>query len=320
MPQIVTGFDRYAQEARALREEKRRASMDAAAETRAVAQEGRQQTQFELAKQDRQTSLANEAEDRANKERDRFLTAFGPQIATAATVEGRVPLDLFDTFKVLVPEGKAAGAQYGAVTQNEKGEVTGIDYYANEADPEPIYQQGLDAVGLLEKASGDWSVYESKVTRDEQNNLTANTVMVNKKGDSKVVKTPLGKDTPTKGEKEQTEQQKIAEQKSTRELLLKQAEDDTQQALRPVGFILAAAGVSGIKDPYEAEGQLDALIAAEKDPANLSVLKIAKRRIAAILDTMQNPATTTPTAPGKRTGGGGTFDVDSFLNEIGLPK
>ncbi len=72
MPQIVTGFDRYAQEARAQREERRRATLDAAAETRAVAQDRRQQTTFDLALKDRETALANQAEDRKFQAQERW--------------------------------------------------------------------------------------------------------------------------------------------------------------------------------------------------------------------------------------------------------
>lgn len=324
MPQIVTGFDRYAQEARALREEKRRSAMDAAAETRAVAQESRQQTQFELAKQDRETALANDAEDRKFLKQERFFTSLKRDIAVLGTFDRPVPIELLDGVRALMPTEKAAGAKYATFSRNAEGLVTGVDYYAEENDPAPMYQVGLDAEGLAEGAAERWSEpRESKVLRDKDGNLVQTFVQVNAEtGDTRVIKADLGKDTPAPtAEKEQTPQQQASAAVAITRQQQVQALEDTKKALASVRPWMVEAGYGAFKDPYEAKANLELLIQTEEQATEPNTRKVtAMKRALTQLDSIINGSgsSAVPAAPAERTGGGGTSVLDDISNITGL--
>ncbi len=314
MPQIVTGFDRYAQEARAQREERRRATLDAAAETRAVAQDRRQQTTFDLALKDRETALANQAEDRKFQAQERWGKQFQQDVAVLGTLAQPVPIELVPGVQALMPPDKAAGAKYATFSRNAEGVVTGVDYYAEENDPAPIYQVGLDAAGLMDEAVERWSEpRESKVLRDKDGNLVQTFVQVNAEtGGTRVIKANLGKDTPATPDKEQTPQQEASAAIAIAKQQQVQALENTKKALAPVRLWMVEAGYGSFKDAYEAKANLELMIQTEEQnpQPNARKLTAMKRALTNVDSIIGGSGSGAPaSAPvGGAPAGGSIFD------------
>lgn len=321
MPQIVTGFDRYAQEARALREEKRRTAMDTAAETRAQAQDTRQQTTFDLALKDRETALANDAEDRKYQAQERWGRQFKQDVAVLGSLAQPVPIELVPGMKALIPAGKADGAKYATFSRNAEGLVTGVDYYAEEGDPAPMYQVGLDAEGLAEQAGENFRTFELPPTYDAQGNVSANVGRVNEKtGEIRTSSVKLGKGAAPKAEKEPTPQQEASAASAQDKLRNTQALQQTKSAVAPVRAWMVEAGYGGFKDPYEAKANLELLLQTEEQAPEPNTRKITamKRALGSLDRIVSSLDSGAPVAPGAGSQGGGTFDPGALYGGTGL--
>lgn len=316
MPQVITGFDKFAQSQRQKKLDERTATLQDAQETRAVAQERRAASAFEMAAQDRVTANANAEEDRKYQAQVRWGNQFKQDIAVLGTLTQPVPIELVPGVAAMIPPAKAAGAKYATFSRNGEGLVTGVDYYAEENDPAPMYQLGLDAAGLADEAASNWQTYESQTTQSADGTLTANVVQVNSStGETRVLKANLGKDVkPAKEEKPPTPGQEATDIAKQEKLMKEQAMRKTNSALAPVRPWMIASEYGKFKDPYEAKGSVELLIQEEEslqapNARKVTALKEALKKMDSIISELDGG---TPAAPAGKPGGGGTVDPSIY--------
>jgi hypothetical protein len=144
--------------------------------------------------------------------------------------------------------------------------------------------------------------------------------MIDGKGNSKLVQTPLGKDTPKSTEKPPTPQQEASAASAQDKLRNTQALQQTKSAVDPVRAWMVEAGYGGFKDPYEAKANLELLLQTEEQAPEPNARKITamKRALGSLDRIVSGLDSGVPVAPGAGSQGGGTFDPGALYGGTGL--
>ena len=221
MPQVITGFDKYAAKVRQAEQDKRTAALQDAQEQRAV-------STFEMAKQDRADKKAADAvkagQDAVKAKRDEEKATleiqkarqigFAGELELASQLTTPTPAMAFPSLLYGVPSQTAEELKdkFVVVQRDAKGQPTRVSWFDSEAaDGEPLYSYGftgpIDDIGK----SGT-GINEVGLTVGEDGKLYYNFF---EKGTKKVTSVELEGQKPLSSvQKPLTEQQNAARAKA----------------------------------------------------------------------------------------------------------
>lgn len=268
MPQVITGFDRFAQNQRQRKLDERTATLQDAQEARAV-------SAFEMAKQDRVTNRARQVKLDAQAEEAGKLRMQNDVLAVVAGASEQLmqttsPMPLNGAFAPLTAYLPADLQQQAATVESVYGgDGNPSAFVYKDATGNTVATVGLQdpaAVAMMtgnikQGSAGEW--FAVGTTYDEKTGRWNYTQA--EKGTGKTINTPVG--TPA-GAVDKTPEPTIAEQKGTREL--------AWQTVAPQIMDILPATLDGLvekadySDPIKAATTLRAMRANLALPQNAS--------------------------------------------------